>query len=62
MMCILFVLYLCIMSVVVPSKSDLYINICVAVTAYVFGCSSVFSKIYRANMSSTVTVFLSVVI
>ena len=29
----------------------LYISICVAVTPYIFGCSSMFSKISVANIS-----------
>ena len=42
---------LCIISAAVPSKIDFCMQICVAVTPYIFGCSSIFGKINVANIS-----------
>ena len=41
---------LCIISAVVPSKNYFYMQVCVAVTPYIFGCSSMFSKISEVNI------------
>ena len=47
----IFGMILCIISAVVPSKKDFYMQVCVAVTPYIFGCSSIFGKINVANIS-----------
>ena len=39
---------LCIISAAVPSKNYVYMQVCVAVTPYIFGCSS---RISVANIS-----------
>ena len=46
----IFGMILCIISAVVPSKNYFYMQVCVAVTPYIFGCSSMFSKISVANI------------
>ena len=53
---------LCIISAVVPSKNYFYMQVCVAVTPYIFGCNSMFTKISVANISYTGTVFFCAVI
>ena len=47
----IFGMILCIISAVVPSKNYFCMQVCVAVTPYIFGCSSMFSKISVANIS-----------
>ena len=47
----LHIMILCIISAVVPSKKDFYMQVGVAVTPYIFGCSSIFGKINVANIS-----------
>ena len=42
---------LCIISAVVPSKNYFYMQVCGALTPYIFGCSSMFSKFSVANIS-----------
>ena len=51
---------LCIISAVVPSKKDFYIQVCVAVTPYIFGCSSIFSKISISLTSTFARSFISI--
>ena len=58
----IFGMILCIISALVPSKKKFYMQVCVAVSPCIFGCSSMFSKISVANVSSTATVFLSAAI
>ena len=38
-------------NIVVPSKNYFFLQVCVAVTPYIFGCSSMFIKISVANIS-----------
>ena len=47
----IFGMILCVISAVVPSKNYFYMQVCVAVTPYIFGCSSMFSTISVANIS-----------